>query len=186
MVGVKNPMSMWQVHEKKLIYFTLGVAGLFLIVGATIIYPQYRGIEKINQEILAVHKTLEQKFETTKQMHKSQINLIAAKKIGAELQLLFVKKGEEIKLVTALERLAEQLCLEQNLSLSSTANKVSEHLSDFDLQITVVGNFQNLMKYLEALEKNDYLFAITGVSLNSKNGPASLLLSLKAKIYVQN
>lgn len=177
---------MWQIHEKKLIYLTIGIAGLFLIVGVTVIYPQYREIEKINQEIFAMRTTLEKKYETTKQMHKSQVNLTTAKKIAAELESLFVKKGEEIKIVTALEKLAEQLSLEQNLSLSSTANKISENLSDLDLQITVAGNFQNLMKYLEALEKNDFLFAMTDVSLISKNGPASLLLSLKAKIYVQN
>lgn len=177
---------MWQMHEKKLICFTLGIAGLFLIVGTTIIYPQYREIEKINQEISTIRTALEKKYETAKQMHKSQINLTAAKKISAELQSLFVKKGEEIKIVTALERLAEQLSLEQKLSLSPAANKLNDDLSDLDLQIAVTGNFQNLMKYLESLEKNDYLFAITDVNLSSKNGPSSLLLSLKAKIYVQN
>lgn len=177
---------MWQIHEKKIIGFTLGLAGLFLMVGAAVIYPQYREIKKINQEIFTIRTTLEKKYEATKQMHKSQINLTTAEKISAELDSLFVKKGEEIKIVKALERLAEQLSLEQNLSLSSAANKVNDNLSDLDLQITVTGNFQNLMKYLEALEKNNYLFAITDVNVNSKNEPSSLLLSLKAKIYVQN
>lgn len=176
---------MWQTHEKKLIYFTLGIAILFLIVDATIIYPQYREIEKINWEIFTIRTALEKKYETTKQMHKSQINLTTAKKISLDLQSLFIKKGEEIKIVTALENLAEQFSLKQNLSVRSTANRVNENLSEVDLEITVTGDFQNLMQYLETLEKNDYLFALANVSLNSGNGP-TLLLSLKAKIYVQN
>lgn len=177
---------MWQVHEKKLIYFTLGVAILFIIVSATIIYPQYREIEKINKEIFGIRTTLEKKYETAKQMHKSQINLATAKKMSNELQSLFLKKGEEIKIVTTLEKMAEQSSLEQTFSLGSTSNKIKENLSDLDLRLTATGDFQNLMRYLEALEKNDYLLNISEINLSSKSGTASLVLSLKAKIYVQD
>ncbi len=175
---------MFQSHEKKLIYFTLAILAFFLLIGALIIYPQFRKIQKINQQIFETRSALEVKYEKTRRLHKSQVRLAEAKKIASDLRSGFIKFGDEIKFISALENLADKYGLDQKLNLSSVSREIGPGLNKVELQIIAKGEFLKLAEYLSALNRHEFLVSISEVSF-TRDSPSSLTLSLKANIYVQ-
>ncbi|MEK9183339.1 MAG: hypothetical protein AAB849_02410 [Patescibacteria group bacterium] len=176
---------MFQSHEKKLIYITGGILVFFFLISGLIIFPQYRSIQQMNRQILELRTSLEAKYEKTRYLHKSQNILALAKQTTEELKLLFIKNGEEIKFISYLENLADKFSISQKINISR-ANKMKGVDADkIDLQIDAQGEFVNLLSYLDALERSDYLISILEINL-SRDASYSINMTLKAEVYVQN
>lgn len=176
---------MFQSHEKKLIYITLGILTFFFLVSGLIIFPQYRGIQKMNQQILDLRTSLEAKYEKTRYLHKSQNLLALAKKTTTELKSLFIKNGEEISFISYLEDLADKFLIKQKISISRVDKTKNEDIGKIDLQIDAQGEFANLLSYLTALEHSGYLISISTINLN-RDASFLINMTVKAEIYVQN
>ncbi|MBI5731761.1 MAG: hypothetical protein HY982_00170 [Candidatus Magasanikbacteria bacterium] len=186
---------MFHFQEKKFIYLTgaASLASLLLIFG--IIYPKAAAIKNLNQKITALRSELEIKHELAKQIHKSNVNLATAKKLTEDLNSRFLKKGEEIKLITLLEKKAEKFNLNLSLSLDSSYQKTEYDLFSLALSFSLSGDFANLLRFLDELQNNSYFFSITDLSF-FKGKPANpavpptasppITLTFKAMVYAQD
>lgn len=176
---------MFQSHEKKLIYITLGILAFFFLVSSLIIFPQYRSIQKMNRDILELRTSLETKYEKTRYLHKSQNLLALTKQTVAELSSLFIKKGEEISFISYLEDLADKFSIKQKINISRADKTKNTDIDKIDLQIDAQGDFAELLSYVTALERSDYLISISEVNL-SRDASFLINMTIKAEIYVQN
>lgn len=176
---------MFQSHEKKLFYLTAATLVFFLLVGFLLIYPQGRRLRQLNQQVFELRSALETKYEKTKHLHKSQVKLAEVKQTALALQSLFAKQGEEIKLIAALEKMAEKNNIQQQLNLAAASQPLAAGLNGLELQITAKGDFPNLMNYFSELEHNQYLISFSEINLG-RGVPPSLTLFLKSRLYVRN
>lgn len=191
---------MIHIQEKKFLILIGGVVLIFILIGGLIIYPQYRQIKETNGQITSLREQLETKYERAKQYHKSQTNLASAKKLTEAVNRNFIKKGEEIKLITILEEKAESYGLKQELNLNSNYNKLANKLSTIGLEITISGNYKDALAYLGFLQRNTFYLSIDQVTITkntpptltpekSKPAPAPQTLvtfNLKTAVYVQD
>ena len=176
---------MFQTHEKKLIYITLGILLFFFLVSFLVIYPQYRSIQKMNSYILKLRTDLELKYEKVRYLHKSQNTLALAKQTATELKSLFIKSGEEISFISYLEDLADKFSIKQKINIARADKTKNEDIDKIDLQIDAQGDFVNLLSYLSAIEHSNYLISISEVNL-SRDSSFLINMSLKADVYVKN
>lgn len=184
-----------QSHEKKIFYLTGGFVLAWVLIIGLLIYPRYRAITKINGEISELRAQLELKYEKTKRLHRSKINLASAQDLISQYQELFLKKGDELKLIVALETLAEKHHLNQKINMSPEPRVVTKKLSAFDLNVSVSGNFSDLLAYLYDLERKfEPAAAVSGFSfVVGANGlrqeeakDNNLSLRYKAEVYVHD
>jgi len=165
---------MFNTQEKKFVILIGVVFLVFVLIGGLIIFPQYSKIKKTNNEITALRQELETKYERAKQYHKSQTNLATAKNLTDTVKARFLKKGEEIKLITILENKADSLGLQQKLNLSSNYTKLSNNLSSIGLEIVIVGDYKKVLEYLEFLQKNTFYLSLNNLTI-TKSTPPSLI-----------
>lgn len=176
---------MFQTHEKKLIYITLGILLFFFLVSFLVIYPQYRSIQKMNSYILELRTSLELKYEKVRYLHKSQNILALAKQTSTELKSLFIKSGEEISFISYLEDLADKFSIKQKINIARADKTKNQDIDKIDLQIDAQGDFINLLSYLSAIEHSEYLISISEVNL-SRDSSFLINMTLKADVYVKN
>ena len=193
---------MFHIQEKKVIILISSVVLVFLLIGGLIIYPQYFKIKETNNQITELRQQLETKYERAKQYHKSQTNLAAAKKLSESLNSRFLKKGEEIKLITLLEGKADNLNLKQQLNLNSTYAPLTNNLYSIDLEISVAGDYKKVMDFINWLQRNTFYLSINQVTITksvpptlvqdkTKTTPATpppalVTCNLKTAVYVQD
>lgn len=184
-----------QSHEKRIFYLTGGIVAAWVLIIGLLIYPRYLAITKINREITEMRQQLELKYEKTKRLHKSQINLASAQALVLQNDELFLKKGDELGLIVALEALADKHRLEQKINLGSAPRSVKPGLAAFDLNVSVAGGFVGLLDYFYDLE-NVFLPVVAVSDFNFGNdrnvlrqsGAVSgrLNLNFNAEVYVRD
>lgn len=187
---------MLETHEKKVIYVTAAIGSLLLLITFLMIYPKYNSIVRVNQSITGARTQLELRYEKTKRLHRSQIKLSTVQQLVDEIYGRLLKKGEELQFILALEALAEKMQLKQSLVLGPAPRRIQKDLAAFTLDISATGGFQNLMEYLEALEKSQYpltilYFNFAGVEEKLAAMPEAgvqrpITLTIKAEVYVQD
>lgn len=188
---------MFHLQEKKFIYLIGGTFLFFIMIAGLIIFPQYQGIKKINEEIVSLRTDLEAKYERAKQFHRSQTHLSEAKKVAEELDKKILKKNQEINFITLLENKSDSLKLKQSLNLSTNYTTLSNNLYTLDLDITVIGDYPKILEYLDYLQKNTYFLNINQLTF-SKGAPNSFIptslnkststpvtLDIKTSVYVE-
>ncbi len=151
-----------------------------------IILPTIKKIDDREQQIMLAKKTLEERQLFRHAQGDDETLTTDATKFIAPLNNALVGPGQELALITQLQTLAETHHVRQTLTLASTDN---EHT----FSIQNIGSFDNLLKYLEALEHLPYYVIVPSISLtkapNTSNGSASggdLSMQFSATIYVQN
>ncbi|MCX6779034.1 MAG: hypothetical protein NTU97_02275, partial [Candidatus Magasanikbacteria bacterium] len=159
--------------EKKFIVLISAIVLVFVLIGGLIIFPQYSKIKETNTQITALRQELETKYERAKQYHKSQTNLATAKKLTDEVKTRFLKKGEEIKLITILENKADALGLRQDLKLSSTYTKLPNNLSSIGLEIIITGDYKKTIEYLDFIQKNTFYISLDNLTITKSSPPPS-------------
>lgn len=155
-----------------------------LLLGAVVIYPYYRGIQALNQQIFEMRSALEAKYEKTRYLHRSQVRLGAVKQLVKDLRAGFLQSGAEINFIAELENIAEKKGVEQKLALAAPIKMADTDLRKISVEITVRGGLANLLAYLEAIEHNKYFVSVNELRLAQSD--AGLSLNLKAEVYVQD
>lgn len=189
---------MFPIQEKKFILAIAIIAFLFILINGLIVFPQYKKIQSSNQQITALREDLEKHYEKAKQYRKSRTNLTETKKITEEVNQYFLKKGEEIKLITILEDKAETLELTQELKLNSNYLKLANKLSSINLDISITGNYSQAVTYLNFLQKNTFYLTLDRVTItrspilktnekekNQTDSSTPVTFNIKTTVYVQ-
>lgn len=165
------------------IFFISTLLVLFGIMMPTIYY-----IRNLNEETIQLREYLEKKYENTRAIRSS-------KKMIDEMNSIVVKypdylffKGDELQLITTLENLAAANKITQKID-SSNLDSIKGDSVNISLSLT--GDFENILKYLTALEKEKYFFVVSILRISSaytlqNNDPKATVVNLDLILYVNN
>ncbi len=144
---------------------------ILIIISVVIIFGVWSNvlkIKKLSQTIFEQRVRLEKLYNQGQLLKKAREDL---KQVSSKIEILdksFVIKNEELKFITTLEELAAKNKLEQNIALNfSQQRNLKPGFNAVPFQLTLRGNFLNILKYLAETEKMDYYFNIESLSLEN-------------------
>jgi len=155
------------MNPKKKIYLLIAIILIVIIsISFFILIPTIKDIKNLNKGID------EQKLEIEKryiQTHGSKriTNLNKIKTDVSKLSSIFVKKDFELEFITTLERLAAENNLEQQIKLQPNNQKIAGLIKSIPIQISLKGDFLDVLKYLQGLEKLEYYINIDSIDLTT-------------------
>ncbi len=171
------------LHEKKIASFALVLALALGLIMLLVVYPNLKKIIKIRQEAQSLRQLMELKYEKIRRLNKPRLGFAAAQKIIANNQTIFINRGAEYDLINNLERLAADLALSPKIDLASKENPLNSELYFLNLTIITTGNWQNLMAYLNQLEKMRVVIGLADVLIAQEENQTTL--TVKGRLYVK-
>lgn len=154
------------VKIKSTIYYLIP---LLAIVGGLcyfVIWPFYNEIKRINAEINNRLSSLEGK---ELKINNIKENLADLAKIKDELakKNIFIKKGEELSFIQEIERLADKYQIEQIPNIGTPQKESDE--SFLPVKITLFGEFDKILKFVNELDKTNYYLIVNLVNLTASD-----------------
>ena len=157
---------------------------LILAMIVFIIYPSAKRIKQLSQDISVQKQELDDIYARGQNLSKTIKQYENVKPRIAELTGIYLQEGEELKLITALEQAASKAGVTLDKQLSS--NKDSQNNSKIlPLQLTVGGNFAELIQFMVELEKMDYYLNVSNIRINKSSNSSSLNTLLLTNAYYQ-
>ena len=163
--------------KKKIIagpIFFFALAGSIIFF---IIMPSIDDIKYIKEEVEMQRIDLEKKYVKGQSLKQLKENL---KKIKPELEMInnaFIVSGHELDFITTLENFAHKNNVEQKINMNAFKDlNESQVLQKIPLNLSLKGNFTNLINYLIDLEASHYYININSLEI----------LSTSAKSFVPN
>lgn len=143
---------------------------LLIAVSVFFIAPYFNNIKKISVELKNEAASLASQYQSGDDVEKANATYEYFKNQLPDLKTLFLKKGEELTLITQLEQLAGKYNLEQDLALSLEGQELNSALKKVPFIFTVKGDFNNFMSYLDKLAKLNYNLTIHSLNLRQLDG----------------
>lgn len=154
------------MHKKYyLIIGTLIFIGLMLIF--FVIAPAANQIKKDKLLISAEKNNLKDLLALGQNITTNQKNLNYVEKNLEALGEPFLKKGEELKFITDLERIATENGIEQEILFNNDSGETSGGAKIVPVEIRLNGGLYNTMNYINSLEKINYYININRIRINS-------------------
>jgi Tfp pilus assembly protein PilO len=148
------------------------LTGAFVILSAItifcIILPAIKDINYLNKQITSYKSELEQKYRERFNVRQIIDDLEKAKKFLPSIDTSFIPKDSEIDFVESLERIADRYSLRQQLGFNVAPENKNKILKSLDITLTLEGNFSDVLKYLEELEKQDIYVDFKDVLMSQK------------------
>ena len=135
-----------------LILVIIILAIYFIIIG-----PKIKTIKNISNSIQQQKFELENKYQKGKNLKKSYDDLNLIKENHQQLLGALIRQDEELEFITALEKTADGKNINQNIFLSPPDPKAKTNKNQpLELQISLEGNFIEVLKALNEIERLDY------------------------------
>ena len=130
-----------------------------------IIWPSIVDIKSLNQSIEDQQTQLEQLYQKGRNVKKTLEQYREVKPAVTSLDSIYVKRGDELKLITTLEQTAKSQGITQDINQASGSNQAQG--DKLQLQLQVTGSLHQLIAYLTALEALDYYVNIDLVRIGT-------------------
>lgn len=171
--------------EKKTLIILAFFSVVTLAVIFGVIFPTIKYIKNLEQDTNVLREYLEKKYENTRAIRTSKKKIEEIESIVAKYPDYLFYRGNELELITSLENLANNNHVTQKL-VNSNLDKLGDMVN---LSITIDGDYQNILKYLSALEKERFYFTITNLQFSSafstqNNNPSATTMNLDLILYV--
>lgn len=171
--------------EKKTVLILTIFSAVTLAIIFGIIFPTVRYIKNLEQDTSSMREYLEKKYENTRTIRTSKKKIEEIESIVATYPDYLFYRGDELNLITSLENLANNNKVTQRID-NSNLDKPGNTIT---LSLTLNGDYQNIIKYLSALEKEKYYFIITNLQLSSafnqqNNNTNATTMNLDIILYV--
>lgn len=164
------------LEKRTVLVLTILLLGTAVII-TTVILPTINYIKNLRDETLNLRQYLDKKYETNHSLLNSKQKIEDVKTSMEEYQNYLFFKGDELALITKLEDLSDQNKLNQKI----TGTDLDKPGNTVHISLTLTGNYIDLIKYLLALEKQNYFLQIKnlhfgpGFSLPTDNPQAGIL-----------
>ncbi|MBU4332118.1 type 4a pilus biogenesis protein PilO [Patescibacteria group bacterium] len=181
---------------KNRLYFIAGILLLLVGVVVFVIRPTARELKELSATIKNQRENLKKLYPEGQQIETIQAEYQQIKPKFESLSSIFVAPGKELDLITALEKIAAENNIEQEIDLRRQDPKTESAMLPFHL--TLSGNFHNLISYLLNLEALEYYIKIGSLSINSDTAqssrspiqpisdPEKISASIQASAYTTN
>ncbi|MDD2807066.1 MAG: type 4a pilus biogenesis protein PilO [Patescibacteria group bacterium] len=164
---------------------------IILIFGVVylVIIPTISDIKQISNSVFAERVDLEKKYLRGQLLKKTVADFEKIKPQQDRLNNVFIEAGNELNFVTAIETLAADNGIEQNIRLNASRQNESAFISSLPIEITAIGNFDNVLNFTSAIEKLPFYFNSAAMTLESTNSTANqdeVKLTMDGKIFFLN
>lgn len=119
-----------------------------------VILPAVKDIIYLNKQITLYKTELERKYQERFNVRQTINDLKNARNLLSVIESSFIPKDGEIDFVEFLEKIADKYALKQQLEFRVNSNK-NKFLTPFNLALTLEGDYYNILKYIEELEKQN-------------------------------
>ncbi len=171
--------------EKKTLLILIIFSVVTLVIVFGVIFPTVKYIKNLEKDTDAMRRYLEKKYENTRTIRTSKKKIDEIQSIVSEYPNHLFYRGDELNLITSLENLANSNKVTQRID-NSNLDKPGNIIT---ISLTINGDYQNIIKYLSALEKEKYYFIITNLQLSSafnqqNNNTNATTMNLDIILYV--
>jgi len=190
--------------KQKLLIYILAIFVVVVIVGGFIITPTVIKILSLRNDINNIEGEMESRYKKIQSLKLSVQKLPIIKSETNKFSEITIKPGEELNVITELEKIAIENNIEQNTDLVFVDTKKDKPTNAttkkdntekplpqyYKFSFLNNGYFADHIKYLQALEKLPYYMVIDKLSFEKKNNdekqPNKITLRFDAIIYVDN
>jgi Tfp pilus assembly protein PilO len=154
---------------------------ILILVNLLINRPYFGNLKEVKNQLAAEANRLNQIYNLKVDFNQA---LTGYQKIKADLITFdeaFLKQGEELGLIKNLEKLAETNNLRQKIELEQDNREISEKIYELDLRLNLTGDFYNLLKYLDELNRLKYQLTVKYLDLTNKG--ENIDLTILASTY---
>ncbi|KKQ27819.1 MAG: hypothetical protein US42_C0005G0044 [Candidatus Magasanikbacteria bacterium GW2011_GWC2_37_14] len=185
--------------KQKILIANASIGLVLIVIIIFIVYPSIKDILKLKNEINTIQGQLEERYQKTQKLKKSLKELNQIKQVTTQMEQVFVKPGEEIDLITTLEKIANSHNINQTMNLNLVdETKINTESKNKDARIFPVyyrlsflneGTFLDHLAYLKDLEELPYYVIIENINFEKRknqieNEVNPINLRFDAIIYV--
>lgn len=179
-------MFQTKIEKKTIIMIStlLCLAGL-LIIG--LIIPLISETTKLQKDTSALRFYLEKRYQRSKRLRTSTQKINTLKAAAGLYPGHLFHPGEELALITALERVAAKNSVAQTIG-NSNLDKISNQ--QIEIHLSVTGRYRAVLNYLADLEALPYFLVIQQLALapdtsrTAADRPDQVTLGLNLNLYV--
>lgn len=179
-----------RISVKNQLIILLSAAGLLtLLISLAVIFPTVRRILELERDITATERNVEKQYQRTQKLRRSTHEIGDVIALTARYRESMIEKGQELPVITELERLAAAHNIDQTLVVNF-ADK-GAYLADpqYTFSFLNKGEFTDHIEYLRALEHLPYYMVINSLQWEKhdlKNiGQNPVTLRFDAEVYVK-
>lgn len=154
-----------------------------VIILAILIIPIVADIVRTSAGIRDLRTELLVKKQSTKEIRVALERFRAAKAEVQTMETIFLKPGEELRLITALEGVADATAVSQGIDLAPSTLPGND-FKILPAAITLQGNALSVLRYLSLLPTLPAAVTVNAVSMNSA-GSGNITATLRANAYVR-
>lgn len=172
--------------EKKLIALVLFFCVIILLIGVAIIWPVTVYINNLNRDTYELRVYMERRYENAKNIRYTKQKTAEIKDEVQNFPQLSFKTADRLALITALENIAIQNNITQqieNLNLDPKTKLLT-------LSLSTTGEYYNSWRYLANIEKINYFLQIDKLNFspiyNRTEQSSSTKMLLNLKLYVND
>ena len=186
MKPIKTPQLLARVNSrinnKHKIIIVSFLLVLFIGVPAFLILPTIQEIKIINQQMYDQAVNFEKKYLEGRSLKRVIQEYQQIKPTLPELWKSFVQEGEELDLVTALENIAADTKIEQQISFAQQNEQFLDPIEKRGIDLTLEGEYIDILNYLSKTEELSYYLDINSFSLQKISTDTKKESALKMKI----
>ncbi len=132
-----------------------------------LILPSIAKIKEIRSEILNQKIELKNNIKQSQNINKLNEELKNIKPKMEKLDQIFINKNRELDFITLIESIADKHALEQKISLNPGQDNPEEIYKTSPINISLKGNYSNIIKYLKDIESIKYYLNVKSISISS-------------------
>ncbi|MFH1192015.1 MAG: type 4a pilus biogenesis protein PilO [bacterium] len=139
-------------------------------ITAFIIAPTMKNIKEISSKINNIRLDLEKKYDNRQNLRTVMSRFKKIKQSSEKFSNIYIEKNEELKLITALEGIATDNNLEQNINTFVYQNDdktAKEKKNELDMQLQITGDYINIIKYFYDLRRLPYYINTKNIVIQS-------------------
>ncbi|KKR04141.1 MAG: hypothetical protein UT31_C0002G0010 [Parcubacteria group bacterium GW2011_GWF2_39_13b] len=152
---------------KRKIYILSGaVAIVFLIAIFWAVPFLIRQISRASSDLLGLGNDLAKIQEEQKNFGRFEKEYRAIKPEAEKISDVFIEKGKAIDFIIALEKIAQQSGNQVQIQVMETKQELTENI---DFQVSLWGEFSNLVKFIAYLDNLSYLNQVDVIQIERVN-----------------
>jgi len=166
------------------IFITVGLlSSIVIIIVVLIIIPTARNIQETTQETYNLRAYMEKRYQDSLKSRLTKKKIEQIKNYSTDFNEHIFKISDTLKLVQTLENMAEQNQVKQNIN-DSNLDAIKPG-SKITINISITGDYLNVLNYVQTIEKQDYFFNIETLRLTpSYDGNGALSKEMSANLIV--
>jgi hypothetical protein len=173
--------------EQKIKLYSGTMSVALLLVVTTVIYPSWRAVGYLQEEITQTETALEEEYNRSRELQRSLRELDRVQKATEIFSSAYIVPGDELSFITTLEQMAEDADITQTLSIQDGGESLANPaMKPYTISFSLQGDFAKIMAYLQTLETAPFMLRIPSITLakTAVRGETQSTLSLSFDAYV--